>query len=325
MPNIITHTIFAEEVRKNINNSKYYTFIENNINEYRIGCNGPDFMFFYTDLKAIKNKTVSYNKIGSRLHMECINKQYESMIDTYLSLSDETLKPAMASYIIGHFLHWQLDSVFHPYVFYMTGFGSIINKNDHHRMESSMDAIFLKKYCDKTIRDFKTYEICNCKENTDEVIAIVYQNIVKNCFAEEVSKEVFKKSLVDWKKAQKLMYSPKNGKRKLARIFDKIQKNPYLLEGFFVPIEEDQQLDIMNNSHSTWFHPVSGEAYQASAFELMDYAINEAKIGLGYLFDALDGKDIAPLLNHIGDKTYGNGISGNQERHFQDDIYQRSK
>ena len=51
MPNIITHTIFAEKVLNALSDNKYKTMILNHKEEFLIGANGPDFLFFH-DIKA---------------------------------------------------------------------------------------------------------------------------------------------------------------------------------------------------------------------------------------------------------------------------------
>ena len=147
MPNLITHTIFARKVFENLEDSKYKTWISENKKEYTIGTNGPDFLFFHDLFPLWKKQDRKIANIGSKIHAKNINLFFETAIDVYTKETDETIKKAMAAYICGHYLHWQLDSIMHPYVVYRTGFKEKNSSSYHHRFESMMDT--MPEYIDK--------------------------------------------------------------------------------------------------------------------------------------------------------------------------------
>lgn len=320
MPNIITHTIFCEEVYKTIENKKYKQIIESHWQEYGIGTNGPDFLFFHDAFPLYKKIDPRVSKIGTRLHNEKINLFYESAIKTYRLQEDGELKDAMAAYLIGHYLHWQLDSVMHPYVFYLTGFGTKLNTLHHHRFESMMDTINLKNYRNLTIKTFKTYELCNQSEYSVDAISNIYIAAIKKCFDIDLTKEDIEKALSDWKKTQKAWHDPHKIKYSFLRFIEWVIRKPGL-SGNIVLVNEDEEYDVMNVNHSAWQHPCTGEVSYESEDDLFKKALANAQIGLTYLFAALDNKAMKPLLDFIDDKTYANGISGAAIRQYQKDIY----
>ena len=130
--------------------------------EYRIGCNGPDFLFFHDILPLWKKQNKRVSRIGGKIHQENINLFYKIAIQIYHDEKDLTIKEALASYICGHFLHWRLDSIMHPYVVYRTGFNEPTSSGYHHRFESMMDTILLKKYWN--------YDYSSCEGNQSCVV-----------------------------------------------------------------------------------------------------------------------------------------------------------
>ncbi|TDW20832.1 zinc dependent phospholipase C [Breznakia blatticola] len=323
MPNLITHNIFCEEVLKDINNKKYRDIITSHMEEYRIGSNGPDFLFFHGVFPLYKTPDVHISKIGTKLHRGKVNAFYKSAIETYLNYPNNKIKKAMASYIIGHYLHWQLDSVMHPYVVYNTGFKSEYATLYHHRFESMMDTINLKNYRNTTIRSFKTYEITNRGKYTDRAIAEVYIPAVYACFSTEITSDEIIQALRDWQKAQKYLYDPHKMKYRLLRSYERIARKPGLSGNVVLP-DIDTRYDVMNVKKRTWLHPTTGQPSNESEDEVFIRAMNDAKIGLPLLFDALDGKDMKPFLKFLGDKTYNNGVKPSEAtRLYKDPIYDR--
>lgn len=321
MPNIITHTIFCEKVFHTIKQEPYKSYITNHKKEYLIGTNGPDFLFFYGIFPLYKKFGVRLAKMGTSLHNKKINAIYESMIQTYLKQESGPLKEAMASYLIAHYLHWQLDSVMHPYVVYRTGFKDVRSKYHHHRFESMMDTMLLKYYYDEDVSTFKTYKLCETSPYTVDVIANLYIPAVQTCLEEELSKEEIKKSLFDWYQTQKYLYDPNEFKFKCVRIFENVVHKKWVLSGNIVPLRIDKQYDILNKEKRTWLHPCLGIASNDTVFDLMDTAIAQSKIGLPLLFAALEGKEIQPFLQFLDNKTYSNGINTKKKRMYKDVIY----
>lgn len=322
MPNLITHAIFAQEVLKELPEGKYRKMMETFNNELMIGTNGPDFLFFYNTMPCLKKKDSSISKLGGMLHNHRINAFYDSAIDTYLLYTgSDDEQGAMATYIIGHFLHWVLDSTMHPYIVYRTGFGYPESKYHHHRFEMMMDTINLKEYRNQTIKDFPFYVISERGKYSEEVISKIYINALRHCFQRNVDKEIIIDALKDWEHVQHVLYDPNGFKFTTCQIYETLIRVPWLASCTLVLTKEDKEHDVMNREHREWKHPVTGEISTKSEYELFDEAKNIALEGLPLLFESLDGENITPFMQLLGNRTYSNGMYPNAIRRFYDDIY----
>ena len=322
MPNIITHTIFAQEVEKEMNHSYYRHLIQQHKEEYYIGTNGPDFLFFYGFYPFWKKQEETIPRIGTKFHHGQVNQFYACAIQQYLLQKPGVVKDAMGSYLIGHYLHWQLDSIMHPYVVYKTGFKDPMSKYYHHRMESMMDTIVLKRMRNTTIKQYRTFEICQCSPNSVEAISNIYVPCTEVCFQKKIDPHVIEKALKDWQWAQRMLYDPSGLKYYSIKLYEWFVHKPWLFSGNIVRAKEDTTYDVMNDAHDAWQHPCTGSVARESVMDLLERAKKEAQIGLPLLFDAMSGKGEKALLAFIGDKTYANGISDSLPRQYKKVIYE---
>lgn len=309
MPNLITHALHAQKVF----DRKGMVMDKNSFDAYIIGSSGPDFLFFYFTKRSLKNRDFTINKAGSRLHITNINKQYEAMVKAYHNLDDPNEKLIAKNYIKGHTLHWRLDSMFHPYVVYESGW----NSTNHHYIESYLDMLFLDCYYNSSIKDFSTYEICESSEVVKKVIGKIYQVVLKEALDLTVSQDDIIQSLNSWHTIQKFLYSP-NGKKR--RLLEKIEPKKGLVTSLMVPYYNDSNIDYLNLSHQTYANPVSGEQFRYSMIELMDLAVEKGDHLLELVDQALDDNTQEPLLNYIDNITYANGVNGEQKRHYKGEL-----
>lgn len=322
MPNIITHTIFAEKVLNALSDNKYKTMIENHKEEFLIGANGPDFLFFHDIFPLWKKQNKKIPKIGSKIHANNINLFYQSAINVYYYQEESVQKEAMASYIIGHYLHWQLDSIMHPYVVYCSGFGEKTSSGNHHRFESMMDTMLLKHYWHKTIKDFKTYEIAKRSKYSVDVISKIYIPCVKACLNKDILKSEIEQALIEWEKAQKRLYDPSGIKFFFIQQIEKMIRQPWAISGSMVLVKEDTIHDICNLQHNFYRHPCTGEEANDSVYDLFDKAIENAMIAIPLLYDALDTNHCDSLLHFIDDVSYNNGCKERLPRKYKKVIYE---
>lgn len=323
MPNLITHTIFARIVFENLEESKYKTWISLNPKEYTIGANGPDFLFFYDIFPIWKKQNKKIAQIGGQIHAKNINLFFETAINVYFNETNEDLKQAMASYICGHYMHWQLDSIMHPYVVYRCGFKEKLSSGYHHRFESMMDTMLLKHYYNMSIKQFKTYEITHRSKLTNDTIASIYIPCVKACLNKEITKTEIEQALQEWQKAQTCLYDPYHIKFPIVQTIEKIIKQPWSISGSIILTKEDTKYDVCNIEHAFWRHPCYGDEYNESVYDLMDFAIQQAYIGTSLLFEAMETNDCTALSAFINNRTYNNGTIDQSERKYKKVIYEQ--
>lgn len=117
MPSAITHQLVAEETKELLSEGLQH-IIERAPDEYYLGCQGPDFLFFY----RIGCKS-EYN-FGKYLHR---NRPYEvfALFARILSGDKSAKLPHFSeeertraySYVLGYITHNCTDATFHPYVY----------------------------------------------------------------------------------------------------------------------------------------------------------------------------------------------------------------
>ena len=110
MPNIITHSLFAQELLNSLNAK----WLHEREHLYTIGSNGPDFLFFSgLEPKALFSNREQENvlrAIGGKLHKGNVNAFYASALDSISKESDPSIKLDMMAYVCGHLCHWALRS-----------------------------------------------------------------------------------------------------------------------------------------------------------------------------------------------------------------------
>lgn len=320
MPNIITHKIFAEEVYKKTTKKDIKDLLEKHFQIYYIGSNGPDFLFFYHAKPWEAYKDHSLNEIGSRLHAQGINAFYESAVESVQREKDPYIKESELAYLMGHLCHWSLDMMTHPYIFHRTGDCKGLSAGLHHRFESVMDAMMLKKYHDLDIADYRSYEICAFDEEMLKAIARIYVPAVKHTFASEIKVYQLREALTSWGDIQRLLYDPKHTKIKVLKGMEKIMRRPWLISGNVVPRKIEEDFDILNEKKKVWFHPCDDtQCFHDSFQELFDKAVDQAVVLLEKVYGCVEyGASVDGLLQLLDDRAYDSGMKGNPEmKHFQ--------
>lgn len=154
MPSAITHQLVAEETKELLSDGLQH-IIERAPDEYYLGCQGPDFLFFY----RIGCKS-EYN-FGKYLHR---NRPYEvfSLFARILSGDKSAKLPHFSedertrvySYVLGYLTHNCTDATFHPYVYrYMEEENS--PKREHQLMENDWDVYFLRELREQSAEKFQ--------------------------------------------------------------------------------------------------------------------------------------------------------------------------
>lgn len=315
MPNIITHYLFAESVKREITDSKTLAAIKEYPNEYIIGSNGPDFFFFYHFFSQ-KKEDVAFRNYGSVLHSSHINDFYRIALEAMKAERDPDVQEAMRSYIAGHLCHWALDSTTHPYIFYRTGDCRGYSASMHHRFESMMDTMMLKKLLDTDIRKFHFPSLSRSGLISDRVITNVYQPVIKAIFNDEITQQDIRDALADWEKLQRWLYDPKGWKTKILKLYEKGKHQPWLYSGNVVPTLIDSRYDVLNEKHTRWVYPADPSRESCESFmELFEKAVTLA----GKVIHSMD--HVNECLGILDDITYDTGVKPNQEMVEFDILY----
>lgn len=313
MPNIITHGLFAKTVYNEISNKKLKNTIRQYPREFIIGSNGPDFFFFY---KFFNKEYAHIRNIGNRVHASKINDFYRCAMKCIENEQDKEIKQAMISYLSGHLCHWALDSRAHPYVNYRTGAYTGISESWHHRFESMMDAMMLKKIKNETIKTFKFYLLTKQSKYTLKAISKIYIPTLKEVFNIDLNEKQIKDALNDWYHIQNYIYDPTGAKTKILKAYEKKVKKPWLYSGNVVPYKIDETYDVLNEKHQEWCYPTDNTKKSNESF--MEIFKRAQKIGIECLnhFDNLEF-----LLELLNNESYDTGENIDKELKYFDYIY----
>ncbi len=309
MPNIVTHTLFADDVLGLLDapelNSRRQLF--------EVGSNGPDILFFHhMNPKSVLKKTPLHH-MGSVLHEEYTNDFYASALDSIRKEKNPQIREDMIAYTAGHLCHWALDSTAHPYIFCRTGNCKGQSASDHHRFESILDSLMLKLKRDETIRDYDVAEaVCRTSPEIKRAVARIYVPALNAIFETGIQPHEIAETLDDWHFMQKVFHDPSGKKIRMARHLEKLIGRPNQFSGFAVPSQPEDNYDIMNLLHRTWHNPQSGEACDRDFLMLYDEAIGKAVTAIHLFLNAcaeVHSKEAEKeFLGYLNNRNYESGL-----------------
>lgn len=328
MPNIITHKIFGEEAIKlldkssDLNKQEILRIIHKHEHLFYIGTNGPDFLFFHNAKPWEKFKSHKVAKIGNILHREGINEFYESAIISIREQKNLLIKERMIAYLMGHLCHWSLDKTAHPYIFYRTGDCKGKSASAHHRFESMMDAMMLKRYHDQSIDTYMTSDITTFDEEMLQAIARIYVPAIRDTLHTKLAVYDIRKALTSWKEIQDLLYDPSGKLCELLHNVESMINHKWLISGNIVPNQIDDTYDILNLENKVWYHPCTLRiASTASFLDLFEEGLGTACEAMKLAYHDIykeTGFALGHILNH---EAYDTGMSPDMDMKHFDMIY----
>lgn len=322
MPNLITHHIFAQEAAKLLKDKELKECIQQYQQLYGIGSSGPDFLFFYHMCPWDLNKDHTLNALGSKIHSSHINDFYAKAINIIQHEKNIKLQNKELSYLMGHICHWALDMTTHPYIFYRTGNCRGISASYHHRFESMLDAMMLKKWRQTDIFEYDCSTICDFDQAMLQAIARIYVPITKEIFHQDIKVYQIKECLESWKQIQKLLRDPNNRKTNFLKIMEKMFHQPWMITGHIIPKVIDDTYDVLNLHHKEWKHPCDAQSSTSSFPQLFDEALFLAKEAMEMIYACVKGRaDIQELNNLLQNRAYDTGREEGIEMKYFDVIY----
>lgn len=281
MPNYISHAVMAEKVRFSspvyLNNSM--------VRSYALG---QDLMAFYKD--------------GLNLTHTTNSKAFFFNLINYIKSNKLEDDPQIMSYLYGHIMHYALDTIVHPYIYYMTN--DIPDKGPvgfHMASEEFLGYYLLQEYLGLNRTDIKRVFFTNfqweASEELPEMIDYVYKKTYGCIDAFKAQRKTGNMiKLLDFGSH----YMQKDNGRKYLTL---INFYNYLS---FAKMEEN---DLTNESHETWFNPITGKSSTKSIVDLVNESIEYAK----FLIESVQaviygGKSIETLNTVFDNKSYDTGL-----------------
>ena len=307
MPNIITHSLFAQDMLNHFENEAW---LQDRNHLFTVGSNGPDYLFFSGLGSKRSFQDRDLRKFGGLLHKSHVNDFYKSALESIRNEKDEAIRADMIAYVCGHLCHWALDSTVHSYVYYRTGHGTPQNSWNHHRMESILDSIVLKVKRNETIVQFDTPQIADCSLDEARAIARIYVPAIESIFDTQIKPHLIKNSLDNWHFIQKAEYDPKGSKLSFLKGIESVIRKKNLGSGLIVPNTPIDDYDVCNLMHKKWVHPADETIVSTeSFFDLYDKALIKAQNAMRLFLEAVkDPSQEKDLMNFIGNQTYNEGL-----------------
>lgn len=291
---------------------------------YLLGSNGPDILFYY---KAFPWEDQKDNKaiaaIGSLVHEKHINSFYGKALSFIKQVQDPHRKDILTSYLAGHMMHWSLDSIAHPFVFYRSGEIAGISKYWHYRYESMIDALMVTYYKRKQLSDLKAKRFVDVSDVERRHIASFYSEMLSQVFDVIVSAEVIDSAIVSFKRLLNFLYDPHNLVTPLLKGVEAVIGDPWAFSSHSVNPRIDAEFDVLNLKKDKWFNPTNLEMVSDESFiELYEASVDLGNILISALEEGLDGKrdNFDEILE---DRQYDTGVTSGIKMKYYDSIYEK--
>ena len=287
MPAVIVHDSFALEVIPE--EEKAYSPI------IRVGTQGPDFFMAYGTNPLKKRKdAMEIRPYGSHMHQISIVPTYWKMMQYAYSKEGEE-KEILFAYLDGILMHFSVDRIFHPYVFYRSGFDENGELHGKWAWAHGYFEAILDKVVGTEKGTFQRPDKAMGQAKMEEVMMI--SKMWASCSDVPLKEDSFALSYIDYNSVTKMMWSPHGVKRSLIRLAGKFSKPISLIYPSSRRVKKYASLDVMNKSHSLWKDPVTLEE-KTDGFEELWAKAKEGYLAVhALLLRAKNGEDIEKELD----------------------------
>ena len=304
MPACLTHYTFAKMVTPP-EEKEYFDAIA-------LGTQGSDPFFYYGILPFWSGPDKKeMQDVGERIHHEEIAFYYPRFIE-YALKSEK--KEMLFAYIDALWMHYCVDRNIHPYVFARSGIGDSgkltgYYKFSHGCFEAVLDCYFSRKYGKFT----KTS--ATIKVNDDDLMEISRMWYVLHDVFPILTEDSFFRAAKAYKGVEGVLWSRTGLKRILFRIVGKHS----LAYGMSYPkfYRRFDYIDVLNESHAEWSHPVTGQAKNDSIEDLLKKAKKDYQVVHSILMKAKNGDDrSADFLRFVSKLNHDGFIYLSEIRHY---------
>lgn len=294
MPAEYTHQVIAEKVLGALPAARREQVAD--LPAYYIGAQGGDVFYF---LRIFC--TARYN-LGKFLH----NRRVYDVFSAFLSAAAEA-GPTGLSYIVGYITHYAADTVFHPFVYGMTGelctHYPRVRCRWHSYIESDLDTYFVEKYKGIPVGD---YRFPVGRRSLDaEPIASVLDRVCSEVGQKRMSARLLRRALRRYEWFERAFYD-RRGRRR--RFFAGAEKWLHIPR-FCSTLCRREQIDVrcLNSDGAIWHNPSQPSFTSSEGAEaLFDRSVGESVRLIELFFACLDGG--LPLPREDFDKGFLSGV-----------------
>lgn len=275
MPNLLAHNLLVNKLYNEsiLNDDSKKNFLVGNLDYLKCGAQGPDPLFFtgitfrngFYPFSAMKN-------FGSKIHHTNGERFLSILVNEYFDLVDEKELDKCESFIVGQFSHYLLDSIAHPYIYYMSGFnnkGKVTSHYhyDHCHFESEIDVALSNRYNIINFTNSPNLQLCKNKHVLFDIDRWM-RHVLYTMF--------------DLKKLPEHLYT--SGLLNMSHFWKVMNNNLGGLRSFFIPkfisikgmhFPKSIDDDVLNLNHNKWYNPETGEESSKSFLDLFDEAYSK--------------------------------------------------
>lgn len=319
MPDTITHYLFGLDTSKHIHSSPLYPIIKTHRSLFFVGLQGPDPMYYHDT-----HKKENFHYVGKVMHQE---KTADFLISclTFAKqhIDDVSIYDPLMSYISGLICHYVLDSMTHPYIFYLSGRYIEDNpdthayKGLHKKIEVAIDSLLLKSKFGLDAHKFRIHQHVLKLHKVPSFIVDLYDNVLFNVYAIKNGGTIFKDSYKAFRKYYGLTYDPVGMKKALASTVTSILPGDLssYADSFSYYKCTDEFVDYLNLKKSVWLHPVTGTVYTFSFEDLIHNALKVSSklllAGYAYTQSTLTLEDLTEIMPNV---SYLTGLPWQDQR-----------
>ena len=307
MPSIVTHHIFAKEVKKQLPKK-----IQNEITDdiFYVFAQSFDNLFYYKFLTPWQGKKI--RELGHLAQQEKVASYFENILEYITNNQLEKNKDCL-SYLYGSICHYVLDYHCHPFVIYYTGVPSVNLKYRglHEKMEVNIDAYMYQKYTGKELKSAKLADILLPKTKFSKQVKNTIDYTFLNTFQTTNMGNIYEKSTSTGNFLVKYFVTDTLGiKKQLYKIEDCLMKNSprkYEYLSFYIP---KIYLEYLNENHEIWIYPADKNIKKNDSFlELFEKSLQKACYIITKIDEYFKRKiSKKELLTIIGDNSYTTGL-----------------
>ena len=314
MPDIITHYIFGLDTAHNIKQSPLYGILKEHREIFLIGLQGPD-PIYYHNLGRKNNKA----HVASRMHNEktgdflvsalCHTKKYD--------INSKEFHECI-SYLSGFLCHYVLDYIAHPYIFYLGGryiaddIESHKYQGLHKKIELAIDSILCEEKFGIKASHFKIHKHILKNITLPKSILNLYDETLFLLYGINNGGALFKEAYNDTRTYFKTSYDHLGTKKLVANIVSPLLPKQFAgyatTFSYFHCIKPN--VDYLNTHRHVWLHPVTGNVYTFSFYDLLKNAMKKSTSLLLLAYDFAIGQTSAEdLRNHLPNVSYLTGLT----------------
>lgn len=319
MPDILTHTAFAEKVLNDLNDLEIKKEIQSRMNLFRLGAQGPDLFYYH---QFMKGKDDPIKQIGSILHTEKTGAFLKQSFDYCIEHFEEENDYNLLSYISGFLCHYVLDKNTHPFIYRFSGYSFDHGKDKgkyswyHKVMESYLDVYIWHSKKDKQAYKEKVYKLIHLKQMPDN-IKVFLKETIRTIYNKPLTKENISRAYKDMQKAYKLLYDPIGIKKCIINKLEWLLEKEIKVGKPFYASSIEASKRYLNLSKDEWVYPLDHETVVCLSFlQIYERSIAECTLMLKEILKHVQHKEnINPDI--LGDHSYLTNLIWNSEKNLK--------